>query len=97
MSAGTSNTDDWIQAFIGQVVVVDLSDHHTIFGVLSAASPQHLEFTDADVHDQREANSSKEIYALETRDIGIRVNRKHCCVPRQQLSVISLLQEVADG
>ena len=48
----------------------------------------------ADLHDHREANSTKEVYALESRQIGVRVNRQRVAIPRQQLVAISLLDDL---
>jgi hypothetical protein len=85
---------DFITPFIGQTVIVDLDDHYLVIGTLVGADATHLAFTNADLHDHREANSTKEVYALESLRIGVRVNRTKVTVPRQRLVAISLLADI---
>ncbi len=87
--------DDWLRPLLGQVVVADLAEFYLVIGTLVAASDAHLEFRDADLHDHREANSSKEVYVLESRTIGVRVNRTRLWVPRRQVVAVSLITDVA--
>jgi hypothetical protein len=84
----------WLQPYIGKAVVADLDEFYLVIGTLSAVGTDHLEFRDADLHDHREANSTKEVYALESRKIGIRVNRTQVAVPLRRLVAISLLEEI---
>jgi len=63
-------------------------------GCLHAVTADSLVFTDADLHDHREANSSKEVYAIESKNIGIRVNRTQVAIPRHRLVAISLLEHL---
>jgi len=85
---------DWLQQFLNEVVAAEIGEGFTIFGKLSAISEAHLEFVEADLHAQLEANSSRDIYAMETRDLGIRSNRSHLAIPRFQLVAISRLSDV---
>ncbi len=88
---------DWLRPLIGEVVVADLAEFYLVIGILVAASDAHLEFREADLHDHREANSSKEVYVLESRTIGVRVNRARLWVPRRQVVAISLITDVVVG
>jgi hypothetical protein len=87
-------TTDFLESFRGQPVVCDLAEPFLAIGTLSGFSADHLELTEADLHDQREANSTKEVYALETRQLGIRANRRRVVIPRRQLVAISLLADL---
>jgi hypothetical protein len=89
-------SDDFLTPFLGQTVVCDLGEHHLAIGQLAAVGPDHLSFTEVDLHDHREANSTKDVYLIETRKYGVRVNRKHLAVPRRQLIAICLLTDVAE-
>jgi hypothetical protein len=84
----------WLQPFLGQVVIADLDELYLVIGTLAEAGEHHLLFTDADLHDHREANSTKEVYALESRQIGVRVNRKQVAIPRARLVAISRLDDL---
>lgn len=85
---------DWLAPYLGKLVVADLDEFFLVIGTLREAGPDHLLFTDVDLHDQRESNSTKEVYALESRTIGVRVNRTQVAVPRRRLVAISLLEHL---
>ncbi|MBA3686714.1 MAG: hypothetical protein H0W72_15940 [Planctomycetes bacterium] len=75
-------------------MVVDLVESYLVIGTLEAVGPQHVSFVDADLHDHRESNSTKEIYASETQKFGVRVNRKRLDVPRHLVVAVSRLADV---
>ena len=85
---------DWLRSFVGQQVVVDLADSYLVIGTLTEVGPDHLAFTDADLHDHREANSTKEIYVIESRKYGIRANRQRVHLPRRLVIAISRLEDI---
>ncbi|MFM2092521.1 MAG: hypothetical protein RLZZ127_3010 [Planctomycetota bacterium] len=85
---------DWIAPFIGAVVVVDTDADYLAIGTLTAAGPAHLELTDADLHDHREANSTKEVYVLESQRIAVRANRRRVAIPRSRVVAVSRLDDV---
>ncbi len=87
---------DWMQEFIGSVVVCDLADNYLVVGTLSEAGPHHVAFTQADLHDHRESSSSKDVYLIETRKFGVRANRTRVVVPRQLVIAVSTLDDIAE-
>ncbi len=87
--------EDLLQRFVGKQVVADLGENYLIVGTLDHFSNEHVSFADADLHDHREGNSTKEIYILETVKFGVRVNRQRVDIPRRQLVAISLLSDIA--
>lgn len=82
------------EALIGQVVVVDLDGPWIAFGRLVAAGAHWLELADADLHDLREGSSTRDVYALETRQLGVRVNRRAVAIPLSQVVALSRLDAV---
>jgi hypothetical protein len=86
---------DWLQVYVGKIVVCDLDQSYLVLGCLESFSESHVQFTDADLHDHREANSSKDVYIIESRRLGVRINRTRVAVPRHRLLAMSLLEEVA--
>ena len=94
MTKSSSEKTDWLAPFHEQVVIADLDHGLTIFGTLATYSDQHLELINADVHHQYEANSSRDIYALECRNIGLRPNRGKVSIPRHRILAIGLLDDV---
>lgn len=85
---------EWINAFIGEDVIAEIGDGFTVYGTLSELALGHLVFTQADLHNQREANSTSEIYAIEAKTIGVRPNRERLCVPLHRLIAISRIADV---
>jgi hypothetical protein len=85
---------DWLTPYVGKAVIADLDEFYMVLGTLQAVAADALLFTDADLHDHREANSTKEAYAIESRQIGIRVNRMQVAIPRHRLVAISLLEHL---
>jgi hypothetical protein len=86
---------DWLRPYVGHVVVCDLDEYYLVIGTLAEVGTDHVVFTEADLHDHREANSTKEVYIIESRKIGVRVNRKRLTVPLRRLVAISRLDEVS--
>ena len=87
--------DAWLHQLIGQVVVVDLDESYLVIGTLKSVDPRHLAFTEADLHDHREANCTKDVYLLETRQLGVRFNRKNVAIPRSRVLAVSRLEDIA--
>jgi hypothetical protein len=86
---------EWLQALVGEAVVVDCDAPFVVCGRLLSASAHHLELADADLHDLREGSSSREVYVLETRQLGVRVNRRRVSLPLAQVVAVSRLQDVS--
>ena len=84
----------WLHVFVGQQVVADLDAGYLVIGTVAEVGADHLVFVDADLHDHSEANSTKEVYTLETRKIGIRANRLRVAVPLHRLVAVSRLEDV---
>lgn len=82
------------EQLVGQVVVVDLDGPWIAFGRLVRAGHDWLELADADLHDLREGSSTRDVYALETRQLGVRVNRRSLHLPLSQVVALSPLDAV---
>lgn len=90
-----STSPSWLDSFVGHIVVADLDASYLVIGRLDAADAATLSFSEADLHDHAEANCTKEVYAIDSRKLGVRVNRKRVTVPTGRLLALSLLDEVA--
>ena len=93
--ADTPETDP-LALFLGQLVVLDTQGPLLYIGTLQGLTPASLLLADADVHDTNDSRSSKDLYLVETRDLGVRINRTLVLVMRQQIASISLLGDVVD-
>jgi hypothetical protein len=87
---------DGLTAFIGQPVVLDTQGPLIYIGTLQCVSAATLFLTDADVHDSNDSRASKDLYLVETRVLGVRVNRRTVLVMRHLVASISLLRDVVD-
>lgn len=90
-----SAPESWLAPFVGQLVVVDLNGQWMAFGRLTSWSHQHIVLEHADLHDLREGTSTRDVYALETRKLGIRVNRVSVSIPVAQIVAVSRLDDLS--
>lgn len=90
---GTADT--FLAGLIGQLVVVDLDESYLVIGTLRTVDDHHLAFSEADLHDHRESNCTKDVYLLETRQLGVRFNRHQVAIPRARVLAISRLEDIA--
>ena len=91
-----SDPDRELQALKGQVVVIDVDAAYVYAGTLADFDPLHLVLENADVHDLRDAATTRELYVLETRLHGVRANRKNVLVRREQVVSISAVDDVIE-
>lgn len=83
-----------IDSYLNQKVVIDLHSPFVCLGTLVKADEAFLEVTNADFHDLRDANSSRENYIASALATGIKRNRKSILVSRRDVVAISLFREV---
>lgn len=82
--------------FIGQQVVVDLRSMFVCLGTLIRFDDHFLELADADLHDLRDSETSRENYVAAAVMTGIKRNRRHVVLMRPEVTAISRLQDVVD-
>jgi hypothetical protein len=85
-----------LEEMLGQVVVVDLSSPYVCLGTLERADQLHLELRNADLHDLRDTDTSRENYVAAARSTGIRRNRRRVLVVRTEVVAVSRLEDVVD-
>ena len=88
--------DQTVREFVGRMVVMDTQGPLIYIGTLEKATDAFFVLTDADVHDTNDSRASKDLYVVETRELGVRVNRKRVVVMRAQIASISLIDDVVD-
>ena len=77
-----------------QKVVLDLAGSYVALGTLAGADPRCFELTDADLHDLRDVRTTRDQYVADARQSGIKINRKHLWVPREQVVGLALLSDI---
>lgn len=82
--------------FIGEEVVIDVEALFVYVGKLTDVAEKTITLVDADVHDLRDSNTTRERYVLDTKTDGVRSNRKKVLISRPQILSLSLLKDVMD-
>jgi hypothetical protein len=82
--------------YLGKVVVVDLDSPYVCLGTLTGADERFLELRDADLHDLRDTNTSRENYVAACLASGIKRNRKRLLLARAAVVAVSLFSDVVD-
>lgn len=83
-------------ALIGEKVVLDLRSSYVCLGTLVRADETYYELKNADLHDLRDTETSRENYVVESRDTGIKRNRKRVLVVRADVVALARLDDVTD-
>ena len=85
-----------LDEMIGQIVVVDLRGQYVVLGTLLRFDEHYLELRNADLHDLRDADSTRELYVAEARITGVQRNRKRVLVARGEVVAVSRLEDVVN-
>lgn len=86
-----------LEELVGQAVVVDLSSPFVCLGTLQRVDDAFLELRNADLHDLRDSDSTRDIYVAMSVETGIKRNRKRVLVARAEVAAVALLRDVTDG
>ena len=85
-----------LQHLIGQPVVVDVAAQFAYLGTLQSVDAAFLVLADADVHDLRDSDSTRELYVLSSARDGIRRNRKQVSIRWEAVLSISKIEDIVD-
>jgi hypothetical protein len=85
-----------LDEFIGQKVVVDLRSTFVCLGTLVRLDDLHLELKNADLHDLRDSDTTRENYVVSSKATGIKRNRKRVLVVRADIVAVSRIDDVVD-
>ncbi len=81
---------------IGCRVVVDLRSAYVALGTLTRLDADFLELKNADLHDLRDTDTTRELYVIEARNTGVQRNRKRMLLVRADIVAVALLDDVMD-
>ncbi len=85
-----------LDEFLKQKVVVDLRAEFVCIGTLKSFDEYFLELKNADFHDLRDTDTTREIYVAESVATGIKRNRKRVLVWRSEVVAMAKLEDVVD-
>jgi hypothetical protein len=83
-----------LQEFVNDKVVVDLRSPYVCLGTLVRIDADWLELRNADLHDFRDTETSRENYVAESRASGIKRNRKRLLLARADVVAVTRFEDV---
>jgi hypothetical protein len=85
-----------LDELIGQQVVVDLRSPYVCLGTLIRVDELHFELRNADLHDLRDTETTRENYVAASRHTGVKRNRRKVLLVRAEVVAVSRLADVVD-
>lgn len=86
-----------IEEFLNQRVVIDLRGEFVCLGTLSRFDEHFLELRNADMHDLRDSDTTRENYVAASLTTGIKRNRRRLLVVRTEVVAIARMDEVVES
>lgn len=86
-----------LDEFLDQKVVLDFRSEFVCLGTLKRYDEHYMELRNADLHDLRDTETSRENYVVASVATGIKRNRKRVVIARADVVAISLLDDVAEA
>jgi hypothetical protein len=85
-----------LDEFLDTKVVVDLVSPYVCLGKLTRYDDHYIELKNADLHDLRDTETTRELYIADSVATGIKRNRKRVLVRRSEVVAVSALDDVVD-
>jgi hypothetical protein len=82
--------------YVGQQVIVDLKSPFVCLGTFQQMDDHFMELRNADLHDLRDTETTRENYVAESKATGIKRNRKRVLIVRAEIVAIARLSDVVD-
>jgi len=88
------HTASAIDQLIGREIVIDVVSPFVYLGKLVAYDAKYVVLEQADVHDLRDTATTRELYVIDSRRLGIRANRERVLVRVGEIVSVSALDDV---
>ncbi len=85
-----------LDEFLDTKVVVDLVSPYVCLGRLTRYDEHFIEMKNADLHDLRDTETTRELYIADSVATGIKRNRKRVLIRRSEVVAVSALDDVVD-
>ena len=85
-----------LDEFLDTKVVVDLVSPYVCLGKLTRYDDHYIELKNADLHDLRDTQTTRENYVAASAATGIKRNRKRVLIRRSEVVAVSALDDVVD-
>jgi small nuclear ribonucleoprotein (snRNP)-like protein len=83
-----------LEELIGERVVIDLQSLYVCIGTLVRIDTHFVELKNADLHDLRDTETSREQYVEDSRVTGVKRNRRRVIVVRNDIVAVARLDDV---
>lgn len=97
MNSDGSPSASLLTDLLNQQVVIDLMSPYVCIGRLVGWDQLFLELRDADLHDFRDSQATREIYVYDSARLGVRRNRARVLVSRAEIAALTRLADVAES
>jgi hypothetical protein len=88
------HTDSALDQLIRRDVVIDVVSPFVYLGKLIAYDAKYVTLERADVHDLRDTATTRELYVIDSKRLGIRANRERVLVRVGEIVSVSALEDV---
>lgn len=85
-----------LEEFLNQRVVVDLRGEFVCLGTLLRIDEHFLELRNADLHDLRDTDTSRENYVAASVATGIKRNRRRVLLVRAEIVAVARMEDVVE-
>ena len=85
-----------LEELMGEKVVVDLRSAFVCLGTLLRADEHFLELRNADLHDLRDTETTRELYVAESRATGIKRNRRRVLLVLSEIIAVCRFDDIVD-
>jgi small nuclear ribonucleoprotein (snRNP)-like protein len=85
-----------LEGYLNEKVVIDLRSEYVCLGILKAIDPHFLELRNADLHDLRDTDTTREMYVHASSRTGIKRNRKKLLLRRDEVVALARLEDVVE-
>ncbi|HTU21349.1 MAG TPA: hypothetical protein VMG10_25065 [Gemmataceae bacterium] len=86
-----------LEEFLNQRVVIDLRGEYVCLGTLHGLDEYFLELRNADLHDLRDTDTTRENYVAACVSTGIKRNRRRLLLVRTEIVAIARLEDVVES
>jgi hypothetical protein len=83
-----------LEEWMGEKVVIDLSSPYVCLGTLIGLSESFLELKNADLHDLRDTETTRENYVAACKMTGIKRNRRRLLLARREVVGVCRLEDI---
>ena len=85
-----------LEELIGVKIVVDLRSEYVCLGTLTQLDEHFIALKNADLHDLRDTDTTRENYVAASVATGIKRNRRKILLTRNEIVAIAALADVVD-